>query len=198
MNCLFTKKNCLNGKTVKEIALYFKVSYNYLRNWLSKTLYFYFKILAQDLNYYFPNNQFNFSGFIQLLEKNNYLQESYLFSEVKQTLGNVNIILNYVGQEKKDGKLKPKFTVSFNLEIQYFNSEIIEQIVTTINVMSLDDRWIIVADNVLDKKIIRRILSVRRDTLPLCTGKLLLIFLSVSIRVLTLPPTNQRKLILNS
>lgn len=82
------------------------------------------------------------------------------------------MVLNYVGQEKKDGILKPKFTVSFNLEMQCFSSDIIQQIVTTINVMSLDDRWIIVAD----KKIIRRALSVRRDTLPLCTGELLLIF----------------------
>jgi len=147
----------LKGKTIKEMAIYFNLSYNYFRSWLSQTLYSYCKILAFDNNWIFPNNKFNFSVFSELWQQH-YHQKKSRFSPTKQQSDSVWVVLGYQGNHEKNGKTVPKFTVNFQCEIQSIDEDVIEKVVTTMELITQDDRWVIVTD----KKIINYRLAHRK------------------------------------
>lgn len=155
--CVF--KLILSDLSIKEIASHLNFSYNSLRNWLSKNLYIYLKILAQDLHFTFPNDKFKHYHLKELLERNNYRKDSSLLSINKKTenLSHLNIVFNYMGFEKSEnGDLKPKLTISFNVDAEFFNSDMVEYIINIIHQISEDKRWIILPNDIsLDKKIIR-------------------------------------------
>lgn len=143
----------LSGKSLKEIAKYLNINYDYLRRLLSDNLYCYCKILAEDLGYKFPNNQFRFSLFVQFLQQHN-----YFLSSSPPPSSSVLTIFTYEGTLIDNGKVKPKFTVKFQCELNSVNEDVIEQIVTTTNLITQDDRWVIVTD----KKIIKQTFSQRK------------------------------------